>query len=158
MAAARRYLAGALFLSVAGLVNIQMDEGQVNHVYLDPVSIPTVCVGHTGTVQDTPVGTAYTDSECAELLREDTQVAQAAVRKHVRVPITQVQFDRLVSFTFNVGTGAFRSSTLLRKLNAGECRAAGEQFLRWNRAGGRVLKGLTLRRQRDRDAFIKDCP
>ena len=158
MAAARRYLAGALFLSVAGLVNIQMDEGQVNHVYLDPVSIPTVCVGHTGTVQDTPVGTAYTDAECAELLREDTQVAQAAVRKAVRVPITQVQFDRLVSFTFNVGTGAFRSSTLLRKLNAGECRGAAEQFLRWNRAGGRVLKGLTLRRQRDRDAFIKDCP
>lgn len=150
-----RRAAAALVLSAAGTAVIMQDEGTVNTVYLDPVKIPTVCTGH---VTSLPVGKVLTDGECSELLQQDTGIAQAAVRSSVKVPITQGQFDRLVSFTFNVGTGAFKSSTLLRKLNAGECRAAADEFLRWTKARGVTLKGLVARRQRDRDAFVADCP
>lgn len=150
-----RRLAVGLVLSASGTAVIMHDEGTVNTVYLDPVKIATVCTGHVTTEA---VGTRKTDEECAELLQVDTNIAQAAVRSAVKVPITQGQYDRLVSFTFNVGTGAFKSSTLLRKLNAGECRAAADQFLVWVKAKGRTLPGLVARRQRDRDAFIQDCP
>lgn len=151
----RRVAASALVLSAAGTAVIMQDEGTVNTVYLDPVKIATVCTGH---VTKERVGTVKTDAECAELLTADTGIAQAAVRSGVKVPISQTQYDRLVSFTFNVGVANFKSSTLLRKLNAGECRAAAEEFLRWTKARGVTLKGLVLRRQRDRDAFAADCP
>jgi lysozyme len=150
-----RRAATVLVLSATGTAILMQDEGTVNTVYLDPVKIATVCTGH---VTREHVGTQKTDAECAELLVADTGIAQAAVRKGVAVPISQTQYDRLVSFTFNVGVANFKSSTLLRKLNAGECRAAAEEFLRWTKARGQTLKGLVLRRQRDRDAFIADCP
>ena len=150
-----RRLAAGLVLSAAGTAVIMQDEGTVNTVYLDPVKIATVCTGHVTTER---VGTAKTDAECAELLIADTEIAQKAVRSSVKVAITQGQYDRLVSFTFNVGTAAFKSSTLLQKLNAGQCRAAADEFLRWVKAKGRTLPGLVARRQRDRDAFAADCP
>lgn len=154
-AVVRRVAAGVITLSAAGTAVIMSDEGTVNTVYLDPVKIATVCTGHVTTEA---VGTYKTDAECAELLTKDSRIAQDAVRANVTVPISQTQYDRLVSFVFNVGTTNFKTSTLLRKLNAGECRAAAEEFLRWTKAKGVTLKGLVLRRQRDRDAFIADCP
>lgn len=150
-----RRLAAGLVLSAAGTAVIMTDEGTVNTVYLDPVKIATVCTGHVTTEQ---VGTYKTPGECAELLQADTGIAQVAVRSAVKVPITQGQYDRLVSFTFNVGTSAFKSSTLLKYLNAGQCRQAADEFLKWVKAKGRTLPGLVARRQRDRDAFIQDCP
>lgn len=135
---------GALALSGAGLTFITLHEGTVHKAYLDPVGIPTVCVGHTG--PDVKLGKTYTQAVCDDLLRQDTQAAQYAVRSAVRVPITQAQYDALVSFTFNVGGGNLRSSTLLRKINAGDCLGAKQEFHRWNRARGVVLPGLTKRR------------
>lgn len=153
-----RWLAGALVLSAAGTTAIMHDEGKVNRVYLDPVGIPTVCVGHTSTVTRADVGKPYTDAQCAELLRSDTRVAQAAVGRLVKVPITQGQYDALVSFTFNVGESNLKNSTLLRKLNAGDCHGAASEFPRWNRARGQVLPGLTTRRANERARFEVDCP
>jgi lysozyme len=151
-------LAASLVLSAAGVTAIVTHEGQVNTVYLDPVGIPTVCVGHTGGVTEADVGKAYSDAVCADLLREDSAWAAAAVRRYVTEPISQPQFDALVSFTFNVGTEAFRTSTLLRRLNAGDCHAAAAQFDRWIRARGRVLPGLVKRRAAERALFEADCP
>ena len=87
------------------------------------------------------------------LLMKDARDAERAVQEAVHVPLRQEQFDALVSFTFNVGGGAFRSSTLVRKLNAGDARGAGDEFLRWATAGGRVLEGLRRRRQAERALF-----
>lgn len=125
-------------------------------VYLDPVGIPTVCVGHTGTVTHADVGKDLSHL-CAQLLAEDTNEAQSSVRQAVTVKITQAQYDALVSFTFNVGGGALRSSTLLRKLNAGDCWGAAAEFDRWVNARGRKLPGLVKRRADERRQFETGC-
>ncbi len=88
-----------------------------------------------------------------ELLQADAGDAAAAVQAAVAVPLTQGQFDALVSFTFNVGAGAFRTSTLLRELNGGHYDAVPDQLLRWTRAGGVVLQGLERRRTAEGNLF-----
>lgn len=155
--AARRVLAGALTLSAIGIGGIVAHEGTRRTVYLDPVGIPTVCVGHTETVTRADVGKQVSDELCRTLLLRDTATAQAAVKATVKVPITQEQYDALVSFTFNVGSGNLRSSTLLRKLNAGDCWGAGREFSRWTRAKGQVLPGLVKRRADERKLFETGC-
>ena len=79
------------------------------------------------------------------------KIYEADVKRLVDVPLTQYQFDALVSFVFNLGSGAFGGSTLLKKLNAGDYSAVPAQLMRWNKAGGRVLRGLTRRRQAEID-------
>ncbi|MBJ9276498.1 lysozyme [Citrobacter amalonaticus] len=76
------------------------------------------------------------------------------VLKLVRVKLTQGQFDALVSFAYNVGSRALSTSTLLKKLNAGDIKDAADEFLRWNKAGGKVMPGLTNRRTAERDVFL----
>lgn len=150
-----RRVVATLTLSAAGVAGIVSHEASVPVVYQDVVGINTVCVGH---VTKAALGTQFTDDECAALLQADTESAQGAVRRGVKVPVSQDQFDAMVDFTFNVGNGAFLSSTLLRKLNAGDCHGAATEFLRWNKAQGRVLRGLTVRREHERAQFEKDCP
>jgi lysozyme len=151
-----RRVAAAMVLSAAGATALVGYEGSVPVVYLDPVGIPTVCEGHTKTVTKADVGKDM-GALCTQLLKDDTADAVRDVRKVVSVPITQEQFDALVSFTFNVGGGALRSSTLLRKLNAGDCWGAGSEFPRWNKAKGRVLPGLVKRRAAERQMFETGC-
>lgn len=152
-----RRLAATFVLSAAGVAGIIHDEGKVNRVYLDPVRIPTVCVGHTATVTLADVGKVYSDAVCADLLQKDTRVAQAAVQRLVKTPITQEQYDALTSFTFNVGSGNLASSTLLKYLNAGQCRAAAAEFHKWIKAKGKVLNGLITRRERESALFATGC-
>lgn len=150
--------AAALAMSAAGIAGIQYHEGTVNSVYLDPVGIPTSCTGHTG--PDTTaamVGQARSAEVCARLLDQDTRSAQAAVGRCVTAQVTQVQYDALVSLTFNIGNSAFCGSTLVRKLNAGDCWGASEQFSRWTKARGRELRGLVIRRADERAAFETGC-
>jgi lysozyme len=154
---AGRAMAAALTVSFGGAALIISHEGTESRVYLDPVGIPTVCTGHTATVSQKDVGKTFSSEVCANLLRQDLRVAEAAVKKCTTVPITQEQYDALVSFTFNVGGGAYCRSTLARRLNAGRCTAAGDQFLRWNKAGGKVLPGLTRRRAEERTLFMTGC-
>jgi lysozyme len=157
MEAGPKKLAAFFVLSVAGIAGITQYEGKVNKVYLDPIAIPTVCVGHTATVSRKDVGKAYSDALCADLLRADTRVATQAVQRAVRVPVTQEQYDALVSFTFNVGGGALSGSTLVRKFNAGDCYGAAAEFTRWNKAGGKVLPGLVKRRAWEQQLFKEGC-
>lgn len=152
-----RALAVTLVLSCAGLAGITHDEGTVYKVYADPVGIPTVCVGHTKTVTRADIGKAVTAALCDELLRQDTKAAVTAVANSVKVTITQGQFDALVSFTFNVGAGNLRNSTLLRRLNAGDCAGAASEFSRWVRARGKILPGLVTRRAREGALFREGC-
>jgi len=150
-----RLLAGALALSGAGVASIAKHEGTVLKVYRDPVGILTACTGHTG--PELRLGTTYTQQMCNDLLLKDTAIAQKAVQSLVKVPVTQGQYDVLVSFTFNVGRGNLAGSTLLKKLNANDCLGASREFMKWTYARGQQLPGLVSRRADDMANFIVDC-
>ena len=79
--------------------------------------------------------------------------AEQAVRRHITVPLTSNQFSALTSFTYNLGSGALQRSTLRMKLNRAQYERAAEQLLRWNKAGGKVLRGLTRRRAAEKALF-----
>lgn len=146
--------AATLSLSALGAAYLINYEGVVLPAYVDPVGVVTVCAGHTRTAE---LGQRKTLQECEQLLKEDVSYAEAAVKRYVKVPITQAQYDSLVSFVFNVGPRAFANSTLLKKLNAGDCLGAGEQFSRWVYAKGKKLKGLVNRRAHERNNFESAC-
>lgn len=148
-------LASALAVSVLGLAFIAKHEGVRTAAYLDPVGIPTICAGSTRNVF---IGQRASLSECEARLLEDTSYAGAAIKRCTHVKLSQEQYDALVSFAFNVGGGAYCRSTLLKKLNQGDCHGAANEFPRWNRAGGRVLPGLTQRRHEEQQMFLKGCP
>lgn len=160
--AAKKVLAICLASSVTGLAMIQGHEGGLapdgsGVVYIDPTGTPTACTGHIRTVSHKDVGKRLSADVCQRLLRADLRDAERVVQKHVKVPVTQAQFDALVSFVFNVGPTAFRSSTLLRLLNAGQCAAVADQFGRWTLSKGKRLKGLVTRRADEAALFRTGC-
>lgn len=103
----------------------------------------TIGYGHTRT---TKPGMKITAAQAERLLRADLAEFERAVSNGVTVDLTDNQFSALVSFAFNVGADAFRKSTLLRRLNAGDYAAVPAQLARWNKDNGRVVKGLVNRR------------
>ena len=146
--------ASALALSLAGVAFIQTWEGTEQDAYLDVVQVPTICTGSTRGVH---VGQHASLQECQERLRLDTEAVGRAMARCVTQNVTQGQYDALLSLGFNIGTGALCRSTLVRKLNAGDCLGAGQEFLRWDMAGGKHLRGLQNRRQAERTEFLKGC-
>lgn len=137
--------------SQKGIDLIKKFEGCRLEAYKCPAGIWTIGYGHTKGVQN---GQKITQAQAEEFLIEDLKVYEKAVESCVKVPLSQNQFDALVSFCYNCGSGALKTSTLLRLLNEGKYSEAGEQFLRWNKAGGRVLAGLTRRREEEREMFL----
>lgn len=130
-------------------------EGFVGKIYKDAAGYPTIGYGHLlKPGEENKFSKGISKSEAIQLLKEDVREAERAVNRLVDVPISQNEFDALVSFTFNLGQGNLRSSTLLKKLNENDKEEAGNQFLRWNRAGGKVLAGLVRRREAERDMFL----
>ena len=95
------------------------------------------------------------EAQAAELLRGDVGDAERAVTAAVSVPLTQQQYDALVIFAYNVGAGAFKSSTLVKLLNAGDYIGAADQFARWNKSQGQVLPALQLRRAQEAQLFTQ---
>lgn len=151
---APRLIAAALTVSAAGLIAIAGHEDVRTAAYVDPVGIPTVCAGHTTTAK---LGQKKTVAQCLALLHADAGEAGRGVASCTTAPITQAQFDALVSFTFNVGSGAYCRSGLVRKLNAGDCWGAAREFDRWVYAGGKKLPGLVKRRADERAVFETGC-
>jgi spore coat assembly protein SafA len=137
-------------LSQNGIDFIKGKEGFRADAYQDPAGVWTIGYGHTGGVKP---GDHVTPEQAETLLRQDVAWAEAAVRQNVKVPLTQGQFDALVSFTFNVGAGALKKSALLEKLNAGDYAGAQAEFGRWVHAGGKVLPGLVTRRREEAEMF-----
>ena len=123
-------------------------EGRVNAVYLDTGGVPTVCEGHTGS--DVQLGDVWSDDLCDKAKHADMLTAAKAVQKHVRVPMYEYEYAALISFVFNVGEGQFRTSTLLRKLNAEDYTGACNELPRWVYDNGRRLNGLVKRRVLER--------
>lgn len=126
-------------------------EGLELTAYKCPAGIWTIGYGHTGS--DVWPGLTITKPEAEALLEKDLKRFEKGISEMVKVGLTQGQFDALVSFTYNVGQEAFKNSTLLKRLNAGDYEGAAEQFQRWNKAGGKTLLGLIRRREAERKLF-----
>lgn len=120
-------------------------EGKVNSVYKDPVNILTSCYGHTG--KELMVGDSFSDEECLAQLNKDLVKANKAVKSVVVVPLTPYQEAALTSFTYNVGEGKLKKSTMARKFNSLDYSGGCGELLKWVYAGGVRLKGLVLRRE-----------
>lgn len=140
-----------------GLKLIKDFEGLRLQPYVDAVGIPTIGYGNTYyengakvKLTDEPI----TEQRATELLQYVLTRYEDAVNRYVQVPMTQNQFDALVSFAYNVGNENLRKSTLLKLLNRGQPALAAQQFTRWNRAGGKVLKGLVRRRAAEMALFM----
>lgn len=132
---------------------IKKAEGLRLKAYLDTGGVWTIGYGHTG--PEVVEGLTITLDGAERLLREDLRTAEGHVNKLVKVALTQNQFDALVSFVYNIGGGAFKESTMLRLLNAGDYEGAANQFPRWNKDNGKVVAGLTNRRREERELFLR---
>lgn len=133
-------------LSEAGLNLIKRSEGFRAQTYRDVNGFPTIGYGHR-IVPPATFDRGITEETATRILLDDVEVAEQAVTRLVKVPLTQGQFDALVDFTFNLGSGRLAGSTLLKLLNNGEYTAAGLQLLRWDIAAGQENSGLKARRE-----------
>jgi len=144
-------------VSERGLNLIKRFEGLSLKPYLCPAKIPTIGYGNTyyedGTkvaMDDKPI----TAKRAEMLLKLIVDKFAIGVEKVLKVKLEQNQFDAVVSFAYNVGLGNLKTSTLLKKINNSEFKEAYKEFGKWNKAGGKVLTGLTLRREAERQMFI----
>lgn len=136
----------------AGLAYIRQFEGFRGIPYRDPIGKMTVGYGHL--VRKGEYFDGVTRDHGEQLMRQDVLLAEAVVKRHVRVPLSDSQFDALVSLVYNIGEGNFRKSTLVKKLNRGNYKAAADEFLEWEYAGGRRFDGLAQRRRAERKLFL----
>jgi lysozyme len=151
----KRVAGGAAGIAIAAALFIGPWEGRVLTAYPDRLAnnIPTVCFGETRGVK---LGDSYTAAECQDML------ARAVVEFRTALGRCLPSLDRLpegvqvafISFAYNVGTGAACRSTLVRLANAGDIRAACNQLPRWNKAGGKVVQGLSNRRGAERELCL----
>ena len=121
-------------------------EAAKKNAYLDSVGVPTIGVGHTG--PEVHMGLVWTDDQIKTAFAQDIQRFEDAVNGAATAALAQHQFDALVSFSFNVGVGAFKSSTLVKKINAGDFAAAAAQFDVWH-----IPPEITSRRNGEREQF-----
>lgn len=139
-------------LSPQGLDAIKGFEQLRLTAYLDTGGVWTIGYGHT---RSALAGMQISEARALMLLAEDVREAVDAVNKFVRVALEQYEFDALVSFVFNVGVGAFKSSTLLRCVNdRAEPMRIGTEFLRWVYDNGKKIAGLETRRRKERLLFL----
>jgi len=141
-----RVAVAGLVISASTLVGIAVHEGYIGQAYQDPVGIWTIGFGETLGVK--PGQTTTPVRSMVQLLDSATSHAQGMV-KCINVPLHQYEYDAYLSFTYNVGVGAFCRSTLVKKLNAGDYEGACAQLLNWVYAGGKEFRGLVTRRQQE---------
>lgn len=148
-------------LSARGLERLKFEEGFRNDAYRDSAGYWTIGVGHLLTQSELSSGKLWiderpvrwrdgiSDKDVDALLRQDIRRTEVDVEHSVSVPLSEHQFDALVSFVYNVGVTAFRNSTLRRHLNQGDYEAVPEQLARWKFAGGKEDPILVRRRARE---------
>lgn len=146
--------AKGMHINDRGLALVKAFEGLELQAYQDSVGIWTIGYGTTSDIVPVRPGMVITEAQAETLLRQGLVRFEENVSSLVTVPVTADQFSALVVFTYNVGPGALSESTLRRKLNAKDYSGAADEFLRWNKAGGAELPGLTRRRQAERALFL----
>ena len=151
-AGSRLKKSGTLIAAAVALVGAW--EGLRTVAYRDVIGVPTVCFGETRGVK---MGDKYTVEQCKVMLGDALVEFEAGMRRCITSPdrIPDGPYTAFLSLSYNIGTGAFCKSTLVRKLNAGDLRGACDQILKWNRAGGRVIKGLTNRRKEEHQICLR---
>lgn len=137
--------------SKKGKALIKKYEGCRLKAYKCPAGVLTIGYGHTNNVRTDDV---ITQAEADKLLDIDIAIKEKEVSSVLKVPVTQGQYDALVSFTFNLGIGNLKNSTLLRLLNQKNYKGAAQQFDRWVYAGNKVLAGLVKRRNEEKELFL----
>lgn len=135
-----------------GLAIIKAFEGLSFRAYQCPAGVWTIGYGHTKVARR---GMIITEAVAEELLASDLAEFEKGVSAAVKVDLSQNEFDALVSFSFNVGLGNFKKSTLLKKINLGDKEGAAAEFPKWNKAGGQVLRGLIKRRNAEKLLWTK---
>lgn len=145
-----------LDISNNGLATITFFEGMVLKSYRDSVDIWTVGIGHTAMAgpPNPRMGFIISKAEAYNILRDDCRDTDAGIERLVKKELAQYEFDALMSMTINIGVTALGKSGVLKHLNAGDRLKAADSMLLWNKAGGRVLKGLTKRREKERKLFL----
>lgn len=132
---------------------IAEQEGFSGLAYKCPAGVWTIGFGHTKDVRE---GDAVTRSEAYQLLSEDLVKTQEELASLVKVPVTENQFIALMSWLYNLGnTMEVRRSKLLRELNSGKEELAAQEFPRWVKSGNKIIKGLVLRREREKELFVR---
>ena len=134
-----------------GIEFIKSFEGCVLKAYPDAVGIWTIGYGHTNRVTS---GMTITAAQAESYLKSDLSKTENFVNSCVTIELSQNMFDALISFAFNVGNGALKRSTLLRKLNQGDTNGAAKEFDRWIYAGKKILPGLVKRRSAEKELFL----
>lgn len=154
MSLKKRLAVGVLSLSATGLIGIASYEGFSEKAYI-PIKgdVPTIGFGSTEGVK---MGDAITVPQALDRLRRDITVAESAISRCVRVPLSQGELDAYTSLAFNIGTNAFCRSTLVVKLNGGDYAGACEEIKRWVYAGGRLVPGLVARREKEYATCVGD--
>lgn len=146
--------------SQKGIELIKKFEGCKLTAYRDSVGVWTIGFGHT---KDVKADMVITAEQAEQFLKDDVVYFENGVNKllkTLKAPVTQNQFDALISFAFNLGLGNLRKSTLAKKLyvmqqnDRDSVQAVADEFPRWNKAGGQVLTGLTRRRNAERALFL----
>jgi GH24 family phage-related lysozyme (muramidase) len=143
--------AQGMVLLPEGIKLVKSFEGLMLKPYKDAGGKYTIGYGHLMRPSDR--FTRISEARAEALLRKDLRIAESVVQRHVTVPLTAYQYSALVSLVYNIGAYQFRTSTLLKKLNQGDYRGAGRQFLRWNKVGRKTLRGLKRRRQAEYKLF-----
>ena len=147
-----RVALASLALSGAALVGIATHEGFVGHTYIDAVGIPTIGFG---TTKDVKPNQTITPERALIKLLQDANVMEKQLKQCIGdVPMHQHEWDAIVSWTYNVGTGAACKSTLVKKLKAGDYTGACNELTRWTYAGGKQLPGLVKRREHERQMCL----
>ncbi len=140
----------------AGLNLIKRFEGFSSTIYICPAGYPTIGYGHVVLAHEREqFALGITQAEATELLRKDVRIAERAVLRLISVPLTDGQFDALVSFTFNLGAGALQRSTLRRKVNRGEHEGIPSALMKWVLAAGKRLPGLVRHRQEEGASYAQ---
>lgn len=137
----------ALALSAAAFVGIAVNEGYSPVAYT-PVAgdVPTIGFGTTAGVQP---GDKTTPTQALVRALSDVSKFEGALKRCVKVPLHQYEYDAFISLSYNIGSAAFCNSTIVKKLNAGDYKGACEGILAWDKFKGKPLKGLTVRRQKE---------
>ena len=170
--AANQVIANTTGSMVARMLGIAVDEMSVSNLgvdlicgfegkrlvaYDDGVGVWTIGFGTTIYPNGIKVkkGDTCTEAQAKSYMAHDLKKFEQAVNGAVNIPLNQNQFDALVSLAYNIGTGAFNKSTLVKKLNAGDIRGAADQFDVWVNAGGKRMQGLVNRRAKEKEVFLR---
>lgn len=147
-----RVAISSLFLSAATLVGIALHEGYKDKAYL-PTPDDKLTIGF-GTTKGVKAGDTITPERALVRLLEDAGTFEQAVKRCAPVPMHPHEFSAFVSLTYNIGPGAFCRSTVAKRLNAGDYTGACDAILMWDKQAGKTLRGLTIRRKKERDQCL----